>query len=51
VEELLHEADMALYEAKAAGRDCLRIAKPSAGVETSTPALPQRMGRGELQNP
>lgn len=28
VEELLHEADMALYEAKSAGRDCLRIAKP-----------------------
>lgn len=47
VEELLHEADMALYEAKAAGRDCLRIAKPSASVETSTPALPQPVRRGE----
>jgi diguanylate cyclase (GGDEF)-like protein len=28
VEELLHEADAALYEAKAAGRNCIRIARP-----------------------
>jgi predicted signal transduction protein with EAL and GGDEF domain len=28
VEELLHEVDIALYEAKAAGRDCLRMAQP-----------------------
>jgi diguanylate cyclase (GGDEF)-like protein len=47
VEELLHEADVALYEAKAAGRDCLRISKPSARVKTSTPALPQPVRRGE----
>lgn len=51
VEELLHEADVALYEAKAAGRDCLRIAKPTAGVETSTPVLPQPVRRGEFHNP
>lgn len=28
VEELLHEVDAALYAAKAAGRDCVRLAKP-----------------------
>lgn len=37
VEELLHETDMALYEAKAAGRNCIRIARP----DLSNP-LPQR---------
>ncbi|MGC1902269.1 MAG: GGDEF domain-containing protein [Candidatus Acidiferrum sp.] len=30
VEELLHEVDVALYAAKAAGRNCIRIAKPGA---------------------
>jgi len=29
VEELLHEADAALYAAKAAGRNCVRIASPN----------------------
>jgi two-component system, cell cycle response regulator len=38
LEELLHEADNALYEAKAAGRDCLRIAKPPAKIEPPAPA-------------
>src|SRR5215471_21668180 len=28
VEELLNQADMALYEAKAAGRNCIRVASP-----------------------
>jgi len=28
LEQLLHAVDLALYEAKGAGRDCLRIAKP-----------------------
>jgi two-component system cell cycle response regulator len=46
VEELLHEVDAALYAAKAAGRNCVRLAKPhlSEGVaslavhETANPA-------------
>ena len=30
VEELFHHADMALYAAKAAGRNCVRIAQPES---------------------
>jgi two-component system cell cycle response regulator len=41
IEELLHEVDIALYEAKAAGRACLRIAKSRTPVETSPSPLPQ----------
>jgi diguanylate cyclase (GGDEF)-like protein len=41
VEEMLHEVDIALYEAKAAGRDCLRIAKPPAKVEPPPFPLPE----------
>jgi len=29
IEELLRETDLALYEAKAAGRNCVRVAKPN----------------------
>ena len=35
VEELLHEVDAALYAAKAAGRNCVRIARPSVGPAVS----------------
>ena len=41
VEELLHEVDIALYQAKDAGRDCLRMAKPDAKTEATQAALPQ----------
>jgi len=41
VEELLHEVDMALYEAKAAGRDCSRVAHPAAKVDSSPVVLPE----------
>ena len=40
VEELLHEVDAALYAAKAAGRNCVRVAKPP--VEPEVPALAVR---------
>jgi len=33
VEELLHEVDAALYAAKAAGRNCVRVAKPAVDPE------------------
>jgi diguanylate cyclase (GGDEF)-like protein len=33
VEEHLHEVDAALYAAKAAGRNCVRLAKPDVSVE------------------
>jgi len=36
LEELLHGVDTALYEAKAAGRDCLRLAKPPANSHPPT---------------
>jgi len=42
-EELLHEADIAMYEAKTAGRNCLRLARPPAGVERSAAREPQSL--------
>ena len=33
VEELLHKTDTCLYEAKAAGRNCVRVAKPDPSIE------------------
>jgi diguanylate cyclase (GGDEF)-like protein len=46
VEELLHEVDIALYEAKGAGRNCMRIAKAEAKAEDTSHALPQPARRG-----
>lgn len=40
LEDLLHETDTALYEAKAAGRDCLRIARPATRQEVLAPVAP-----------
>jgi diguanylate cyclase (GGDEF)-like protein len=42
-EELLHEADIAMYEAKAAGRNCLRLARPTSSVERSPAREPQSL--------
>ena len=41
LEELLHQVDNTLYEAKSAGRDCLRIAKPAVKAELLPAMLPQ----------
>jgi len=41
LEELLHQVDNTLYEAKSAGRDCLRIARPAVKAEPPPVPLPQ----------
>jgi diguanylate cyclase (GGDEF)-like protein len=41
LEELLHQVDNALYEAKSAGRDCLRIASPAVKADPPPAPLPQ----------
>jgi GGDEF domain-containing protein len=43
VEELLYEVDAALYAAKAAGRDCVRVARPSADVRLTTKETAHRL--------
>jgi two-component system cell cycle response regulator len=40
IEELLHEVDIALYDAKAAGRNCLRVAKPATKPDPTSESLP-----------
>jgi PleD family two-component response regulator len=37
LEELLHEVDIALYDAKAAGRNCLKLARPAVKIEPVAP--------------
>jgi GGDEF domain-containing protein len=37
VEELLHEADAALYAAKAAGRNCVKVASPKISSAAAAP--------------
>jgi diguanylate cyclase (GGDEF)-like protein len=39
VEELLHEVDAALYAAKAAGRNCVKLAAPDVSTERVPPVL------------
>jgi two-component system cell cycle response regulator len=41
VEEFLHDVDIALYEAKKAGRNCLRLARPPAKDELPPAPLPE----------
>ena len=43
IEELLHEVDIALYDAKAAGRDCLRVSKPTTQPGPTPDSLPHTM--------
>lgn len=45
LEDLLHETDIALYQAKAAGRDCLRIAKPCTHSQDTAAVVPAAMRR------
>ncbi|HEY6385211.1 MAG TPA: response regulator [Candidatus Acidoferrum sp.] len=42
---IMPEVDVALYEAKAAGRDCLRMAQPGAKVEAPHDMVPQAVRR------
>lgn len=44
VEELLHEVDSALYAAKAAGRNCIKFAKPEVSAEKAPPVLRETTG-------
>jgi diguanylate cyclase (GGDEF)-like protein len=38
VEQLVHEADEALYAAKAAGRNCVKVAVPKSALKVADPA-------------
>jgi two-component system, cell cycle response regulator len=44
VEELLHEVDAALYGAKAAGRNCVKLAKVEVSTEKVSPPLRETAG-------
>ena len=43
VDEILNHADMALYAAKAAGRNCVRLAQPPAGTQEEAPGKDARV--------
>lgn len=45
VEEILHETDKALYQAKAAGRNCVRIARPESPGQFPARLAPHRAHR------
>jgi two-component system cell cycle response regulator len=45
VEELLQEVDAALYAAKAAGRNCVRVAKPDLSGGNASPAVRETANR------
>jgi diguanylate cyclase (GGDEF)-like protein len=40
IEEIMHQADVALYAGKAAGRNCARVAQPS-GVSNPADLFPK----------
>jgi diguanylate cyclase (GGDEF)-like protein len=47
VEELLHEADIALYAAKAAGRNCVKLASPLPRVASRAPRSTSLLDRAD----
>jgi len=46
LEEMLRETDAALYAAKAAGRNCVRLAKPGQHAGTAIDAIREPVVRG-----
>jgi predicted signal transduction protein with EAL and GGDEF domain len=44
-EELLRETDAALYRAKAAGKNCVRLATPQAAITGATEADQEKTTR------
>jgi PleD family two-component response regulator len=46
LEQMLRETDAALYAAKAAGRNCVRLAKPGQRAATAVDAIREPVVRG-----